>query len=90
MRIFTEYEIEEIPNRLLVDEHRTHHCLYALMTNKLKVNPNFTWMGYTKETLKARHDLVVAEMIRRNYNHHYKSEIDDGCLITTKPGKFKS
>lgn len=84
MRIFEEYKISELPRQLLLDEHRTHHCLWALMNKNLQKNPNYTWNGYDKTKLKARHDEVVKEMIKRGYYHNFKSEIDEGCEIKTK------
>ena len=84
MKIFWEIPISELPRLLLLDEHRTHHCLWSLYQRNLVKNPNFKWMGLSLEDIKKRHDLVVKEMIERGYKHNYKGEIDQGCEVSSK------
>ena len=90
MRIFWEVPIPELSREWLLDEHRTHHCLWALFKMNLKKNPDYKWNGSTLKDIKKRHDKIVKEMIKRGYAHNLKSEIDEGCkIVTTKEAKEK-
>jgi hypothetical protein len=84
MKIWWDIPISDLKREWLMDEHRTHHCLWGLYKRNLAKNPDFKWMGLSLEDIKKRHDLVVKEMIKRGYNHNYKSEIDQGCEVSSK------
>jgi hypothetical protein len=69
-------KIIDLSNKELIYEHYLTHILWCKIGRELEKDPSYTWKGYDKAKLKARHDAIVKEMAIRSYNHYYKLEID--------------
>lgn len=71
MRIW-DIHPSQLCDKHLLGEHRELHCLFNILTQNLKgysQHPEtLRWVGRTK-ALYNRHDDLVREMRRRNFNH---------------------
>ena len=68
MKLFLEHKPSELSDIYLLDEHRTHHAMES--TPSLR-------QGHALEFIAARHDAVVAEMIKRGRmkrSGHFKED----------------
>lgn len=72
MRVW-DVEPRKLCRKHLLGEHREIHALFTILHEDRSGYRNhpetLRWVGKLP-ALAARHDLVVAEMLRRGYNHH--------------------
>lgn len=54
----------------LLGEHREMHALVGMIKKNISLQGYIDRNLIETDKIKERHDLLVVEMLRRNYNHH--------------------
>lgn len=64
----------------LLGEHNEHHALLGILRLGMSVKGYLDGGLFDPPTLKTRHDQLVDEMVRRQYNHHTPLELTPDIL----------
>jgi hypothetical protein len=67
---------EEANDKQLLEDHHIVHMWWTSVQHK-RLKDSKTGKIIDKNEVIRRHELIVQEMIKRKFNHYYKSSLDD-------------